>query len=94
MRDVDKERKLQVTMAVEELKRIGFEGDPYEEVKKDGWFARNRWQSKEQEEEFRAWAIEQIRKLPHFEAKEAAEGAFAWFDLSYGLRSADAEEER
>jgi len=91
MRDADREGKLQLAMAIEQLRRIGFKGIKRLEVRQDGWFSRNKWKSKKQQEEFREWAIGQIRTLPRFKSKRAAEEAFAWFDLAYGLHPADEE---
>ncbi len=83
------EGELCLELALEQLKRIGFKGDPKEEVKTEGWYSRNQWPTKKMEEDFRAWAIKKIRKRTLYTSEKTAGEVFAWFNLSYGLRSAE-----
>ena len=51
------------------------------------WFHRYTWTSTEQEE-FRTWAVELLRKKKRF-TKEKANKEMSWFLLAYGYRIKD-----
>ena len=78
-------QNIALELATEQLRRIGFKGDPYEEIKKADWFSINQWPDSETEEKFREWATDQIRKtfrIPKYRAKRG----FSWFNLAWGLK--------
>lgn len=79
-------QNIALELAVEQLRRIGFKGDPYEEVKKENWYTNHEWPSIEMEKTFRIWAIEQIKKLFKIN-KKRAEQEFGWWNLGFGLKS-------
>ena len=76
-------------LAVEQLRRLGI--PPEEGVKitrEEGWWSRHQWPDKEMEALFRDWAVAEIRRVFRM-SKKAAENEFSWFDLAYGLKSAE-----
>ena len=75
---------LVVELAAEQLKRIGFKGNPYEEIKRSGWYKDNQWPDEAMQSEFKKWAVKQISKVYKWN-KAVSEKEFAWFDMAYGL---------
>lgn len=65
-------------LAAEQLRQIGFKGNPEIEILKDGWTGLHRWPSRELEAEFRTWARLQMRLLMRWDWKkiEREWGAF------------------
>jgi len=79
-------KDITLELAVEQLRRIGFKGDPYEEVKKENWYTDHEWPSVEMENEFKKWALKQIKDTYKFNDKVTA-NEFSWWNLGYGLKS-------
>ena len=76
-------------LAVEQLRRLGIPPEEgFKITKEDGWYSRNQWPDREMEEAFKAWAVGEIKRVFRM-SKTAAEREFCWFNVSYGLKSAE-----
>ncbi len=76
-------------LAVEQLRRIGFEGDPYEEVKKPGWWGKHRWPDKKTADEFEAYAKKEISRVLKRPTKRTLDWEWGMWNVAYGLRDAE-----
>ena len=72
-------------LAVEQLRRIGFSGDPYEEVKKDGWYSRHQWPSQEMADKFKDWAQREMKRVYKLNKNHLAR-EWGYWNLNYGIR--------
>ena len=78
-------------LAVEQLRRLGIPPEEgFKITKEEGWYSRHQWPDKESEEKFREWAVGEIKRVFGM-SKRAAGNEFSWFNLSYGLKSAEEE---
>jgi len=80
-------RNIALELAVEQLRRIGFEGDPYAEVMEDGWTRRHSWPDRESEAKFREWAKLQMRLVCRW-SKQQISREWGTFVMWYAIRSA------
>ena len=74
-------------LAIEQLTRLGIPEEESENIiKVDGWYFRNQWPSIKLEQEFRTWAVKEIKRVFQL-PKKLAEKEYSWFHLCYGLKS-------
>lgn len=72
-------------LAAEQLRMVGFEGDPYAEIQTEDWYRRHRWKTRKQADEFKEKALVWIRKVYPYWRGPSLEMHFSWFSMGYGL---------
>jgi len=85
-----KQDKTVKELLVEMFRRVGLEVSSYAEVEEwagangDEWYRKRTW-TDAQEQEFKKWAVDKMRKA--FKCtKKTAEAEYSWFNLMWGWR--------
>jgi hypothetical protein len=75
-----------VHLVADQLRWIGFEGDPLKEVARARWYADHQWPSAEMEGRYRQHVKATLKKLYNYRTVRLAREA-DFFLLNYGIKS-------